>query len=51
MDYNDKYCILTRVHGGTSGKDSVGIKIFTDINVALHDGVVDGLVDSARLDN
>jgi len=37
----------TRVHGGTSGQDSVGIQILTDINIALHDGVVDGLVDSA----
>jgi len=38
----------TRVHGGTTGQDSVGIQILTDVDIALHDGVVDGLVDSAR---
>jgi hypothetical protein len=37
----------TRVHGGTSGQDGVGVQVLTDINVALHDGVVHGLVDSA----
>jgi len=37
----------TWVHGGTSGKDVVGIKILTDVNVALHDGVVGGLVDTS----
>jgi len=37
----------TRVHGGTTGQDSVGVQVLTDVNVALHDGVVDGLVDSA----
>merc|ERR1719341_14036 len=36
----------TGVHGGTSRHDSVGIKILTDVNVALHDGVVGGLMDS-----
>jgi len=36
----------TWVHGGTSGEDVVGIKILTDINIALHDGVVGGLVDT-----
>jgi len=36
------------VHGGTSGKDGVGVQIFTDIDVALHDAVVGGLVDTAR---
>lgn len=38
----------TRVHGGTTGQDSVGVQILTDVDIALHDGVVDGLVDSAR---
>jgi len=38
----------TRVHCGTSGQDGVGVQVLTDINVALHDGVVDGLVDAAR---
>merc|ERR1719154_588795 len=36
----------TRVHGGASRHDSVGIEIFTDVNIALHDGVVGGLVDA-----
>merc|ERR1719481_2197624 len=34
-------------HGGASGHDGVGIEVLSDINVALHDGVVGGLVDSA----
>jgi len=37
----------TRVHGGASRHDSVGIQVLTDINIALHDGVVGGLVDAA----
>merc|ERR1712018_228322 len=37
----------TGVHGGASGHDSVGIKILPDVNIALHDGVVGGLVDTA----
>merc|ERR1711999_51006 len=36
----------TRVHGGTSRHDSVGIEILTDVNITLHDGVVCGLVDA-----
>merc|ERR1719154_885069 len=36
----------TRVHGSASRHNSVGIEIFTDVNIALHDGVVGGLVDS-----
>merc|ERR1712112_423436 len=36
----------TGVHGGASGHDSVGIEILTDINIALHDGVVGGLMDT-----
>merc|ERR1712064_222045 len=39
----------TGVHGGASGHDSVGIEILSDINIALHDGVVGALVDSASL--
>jgi len=38
----------TGEHGGTSGKDSVGVEILTDVDVALHDGVVCGLVDTSR---
>merc|ERR1712076_58746 len=37
----------TRVHGGASRHDSVGIQVLTDVNVTLHDGVVGGLMDSA----
>jgi len=36
----------TRVHGGTTRQDSVGVQVLTDIDVALHDGVVSGLVDT-----
>merc|ERR1719495_2175612 len=39
----------TGVHGGASGKDGVGIKVLPDVDIALHDGVVDSLVDSAGL--
>merc|ERR1719486_430150 len=37
----------TGVHGGASGHDGVGIEILPDVNIALHDGVVGGLVDTA----
>merc|ERR1711894_644196 len=33
-------------HGGASGHDSVGIQVLTDVNIALHDGVVGGLMDA-----
>merc|ERR1719370_34432 len=36
----------TGVHGGASRHYSVGIEILPDINIALHDGVVGGLVDA-----
>merc|ERR1711979_68948 len=36
----------TRVHGGASRHDGVGIQVLTDINITLHDGVVGGLVDA-----
>jgi len=36
----------TGVHGGTAREDVVGVEILSDINVALHDGVVGGLVDT-----
>ena len=38
----------TRVHGGTTGQDSVGVQILTDVDIALHDGVVDCFMDTAR---
>merc|ERR1711887_375243 len=34
----------TRVHGGASRHDGVGIEILTDVNITLHDGVVGGLM-------
>merc|ERR1719343_802848 len=37
----------TWVHGGTTGEDVVGVEILTDINVALHDGVVGGFVNTS----
>ena len=39
----------TRVHGGTSRHDGVGVQVLTDINVTLHDGVVGGLMNAAGL--
>merc|ERR550519_1566217 len=39
----------TGVHGGASRKDGVGVEIFTDINVALHDGVEGSLVNTDDL--
>merc|ERR1719391_1095163 len=34
----------TGVLGGAAGHDSVGVQVLTDVDVALHDGVVGGLV-------
>merc|ERR1711883_48441 len=39
----------TRVHGGATRHDSVGIEVLPDVNIALHDGVVGGLMDTAGL--
>merc|ERR1711992_232645 len=39
----------TGVHGGATGENSVGIQVLPDVNIALHDGVVGGLVDSTGL--
>merc|ERR1712008_174741 len=36
----------TRVHGGASRHDGVSIQVLPDVNIALHDGVVGGLVDT-----
>ena len=38
----------SREHGGTARQHDVAVQILTDINVALHDGVVGGLVDASR---
>merc|ERR1711953_324990 len=37
----------TWVHGGASRHDGVGVQVLTDVNIALHDGVVGGLMDTA----
>merc|ERR1712088_1064428 len=37
----------TGVHGGAYGHDGVSVQVLPDVNIALHDGVVGGLVDSA----
>mgnify|MGYP005999693551 CR=1 FL=1 len=39
----------TREHGGSSGENDVAVQVLTDIDIALHDGVVAGLVDTSRL--
>jgi len=36
----------TWVHGGTTGEDVVSVEVLSDVNVALHDRVVSGLVDT-----
>jgi hypothetical protein len=37
----------TGVHGGTTRQHSVGVQVLSDINVALHDRVVGGFMDTA----
>eukprot|EP00962_Isochrysis_galbana_P018636 scaffold5373_cov103-Isochrysis_galbana.AAC.7 len=37
------------VHGGATRQDDVGVQVLTDVNVALHDGVVRRLVHAGRL--
>jgi hypothetical protein len=39
----------TWVHSGTTGEDVVSVKVLSDINIALHDGVVGGLVHTSGL--
>ena len=39
----------TWVHGGAAGEDVVGVQVLADVDVALHDGVVGGLVDTGGL--
>src|SRR4051812_19805682 len=36
-------------HGGTAREDDVTVEVLPDVNVALHDRVVGGLVDTGRL--
>merc|ERR1739838_1030118 len=37
----------TGIHGGASGENGVGVEIFTDVDVALHDGVEASFVNAA----
>merc|ERR1712241_88360 len=37
----------TWVHGGATRHDGVSVQVLTDVNIALHDGVVSGLMDTA----
>jgi len=39
----------TRVHGGATREDSVGVQILPNVNIALHDRVVDSFMDAAGL--
>jgi hypothetical protein len=39
----------TREHSGSTGEDGVSVEVLTDIDVALHDGVVSALVDTGLL--
>jgi hypothetical protein len=39
----------TGVHGGTTRHDDIGVQVLTDINIALHDGVVSGLMNTSGL--
>merc|ERR1712018_673610 len=45
------FCILSAIpgYGGATRHDSVGIQVLPDVNIALHNGVVGGLVDTAGL--
>ena len=37
------------VHGSTTRQDNVGVQVLTDVDIALHDGVVGCLVDTGLL--
>merc|ERR1711887_105670 len=39
----------TRIHGGASRHDSVGIQVLPDVNITLHDGVISGLMNATGL--
>jgi len=39
----------TGVHGGTAGKDGIGVEILSDVDVALHDGVEAAFMDADDL--
>jgi hypothetical protein len=35
-------------HGGTAGQHDVTVQVLADVNVAFHDGVISGLMDTIR---
>ena len=35
-------------HGRSSRQDGVGVQVLTDVDIAFHDGVVGGFVDTSR---
>lgn len=37
----------TRVHCGPTRQHIVGVQVFTNVNVALHDAVVGGFMDTS----
>ena len=39
----------TRVHGGTTRQDIIGVQVLPDVNVTLHDAVVSSLMNTSRL--
>ena len=38
-----------RVHGGAPGEDGVGVKVFSDVHIALHNRVIRRFVNTGRL--
>merc|ERR1711935_645059 len=38
-----------RVHSGAAGHDNIAVEVFPDVNIAFHDGVVGGIVDTGSL--
>ncbi len=38
----------TREHGGATRHNGVGVQVFTDVHVALHDGVVRRLMNTCK---
>merc|ERR1719330_312628 len=37
------------VHGGATSHDNIAVQVLPDVNIALHDGVVGGLMDTGSL--
>ena len=47
-DTRARFVILVLGDPYSSRQHGVGVQVLTDINIALHDGVVSGLVDTRR---